>query len=72
MRRRDVLKAGVVLAASSHAVALVPFEVEDPRLEIARLSHRISVLLDQVQDYERVVIQAKSVGPWAVFTDFTV
>lgn len=72
MKRRDVLKAGVVLASASHAVALAPVEVEDPRREVARLSRRIAYLLDQIQDYERVVIQAKSVGPWAIYTEFTV
>jgi hypothetical protein len=72
MKRRDVLKAGVVLASASQAVASAPDKGEDPRLEIQRLSNRISYLLDQIQDYERVVNHAKSIGPWAIFTEFTV
>ena len=79
MKRREILKAGIVFAAASPAVALAPdvapvdqYAAEDARLEVRRLSLRISELLDGIQDYERIVITARSVGPWAIYTEFTV
>ncbi|MGQ3214797.1 MAG: hypothetical protein ACT6U0_27325 [Shinella sp.] len=78
MNRRTVLKGGIVFAATSHTFVSSPQHtgavpaIEDPREEVQRLSRRISDLLDSIEDYERVVIQAKSTGPWAIYTDFTV
>lgn len=76
MNRRTVLKAGAALAATGHSTAAAPgialSEQEDPRSEVRRLANRISDLLDQIDDYERVVICARSVGKWAVHTQFTV
>ncbi len=75
MKRREILKGAVVVAASTPVVALAPAmsePPEDPRITIRRLSDQISELLNAVPEYEQVVIKAKSVGRWAVYTQFTV
>ena len=73
--RREVLKGALVVAASTPGLALAPSlpeQPEDPRATIRRLSHQISELLEAVPKYEQITIQAKSVGPWAIYTSFTV
>lgn len=76
MNRRTVLKGGLVVAVAGHGAAMAPDRtmgppVEDPREAIKRLSWQIASLMDEVEEYDMVSIQAKRRQEKAVNTYFT-
>lgn len=67
MNRRDVLKGGLVVAASTPAFALAPtLDVESPQEEMRRLAWRLADLLINEPGISHLRISAATEGISAV------